>query len=57
MNTFEFALSLFNLVGIIFLTVWATKAKPGVEKMLCIFGIACFTLSLALRLTKIYVGA
>jgi hypothetical protein len=57
MNTFEFALSLFNLVGIIFLTVWATKAKPGVEKMLYIFGIACFTLSLALRLTKIYVGA
>jgi hypothetical protein len=57
MTTFEFALSIFNLVGIIFLTAWATKAKPGVEKMLSIFGIVCFALSLALRLTAIYVGA
>jgi hypothetical protein len=57
MTTFEFALSIFNLVGIIFLTAWATKAKPGVEQILSIFGIVCFALSLALRLTAINVGA
>jgi uncharacterized protein with PQ loop repeat len=57
LTTFEFALALFNLYGIIFLTVWASTAKYGLEKGFAIFGIVCFALSLTLRLAKIYVGA
>jgi hypothetical protein len=60
MNTSEFTLSLFNFVGIIFLAAWASKSKTGFEKMFYIFCIVCFSLislSLALRLTAIYVGS
>ena len=56
MTTFQFILQIFNIFGIVVTTAFAATAKDQIDRFFSILGVVCFTLSLLLRMTLIYIG-